>query len=870
MRFRFSLAAGLAFMLLSGSAIGQTNTKSPFQNTQLSVDDRVEDLVSRMTVQEKVTQLFNHAEPIDRLGVPAYDWWNECLHGVARAGKATVFPQAIGLSATFDQDLMFRVADAISDEARAKHHYFVANNVRSIYTGLTFWTPNINIFRDPRWGRGQETYGEDPFLTGRMAVNFIKGLQGNDPKYLKTVATAKHYAVHSGPEFTRHTDNIFVNDRDLYDTYLPAFKAVIRDANVQSVMCAYNRFRDKPCCGNDILLSSILRNRFGFNGYVVSDCGAISDFYTKTAHHVVPTSTQAWGWSISSGTDLNCEQSRSFLVNNLDSAIKVGMLNESDINTSVRRLFKARFMLGLFDPDDQVAYSKIPFSVVGSEKHLKLSQEAAEKSLVLLKNSGILPLKNVKKIALIGPNANNFAILIGNYNGEPIRPVTPLKALREKLGAQNVLYTPGCPIVPGVYVNQDIIGAENFFHMENSKLKSGLKAEYYTNTTFEGTPKLVQVDPKIDFYWMKSPLNNLVEDKFSVRWSGIIIPKKTATYQFGGNVKLKIDNVVADSKGVALEKGKKYEILAELRVVPSSYTNSIEPSAILSWAETTRDYHKEALDAAAKADVVIFCGGISAELEGEEMPLVIDGFSHGDRTHINLPKIQEDLLKDLHKTGKPVVFVNFSGSAMAMNWEDANLPAIVQAFYPGETTGTALTRLLFGDINPSGRLPVTFYKSEKDIPDFSNYDMQGRTYRYFSGTPLYPFGYGLSYTTFEYSNLSTNETSGTASPVSVTVDVKNSGKVDGEEVVQLYVSNKSAKSEGPNVALKGFQRINLKKGEQKSVTFNLNPEDFSVTNEDAKQIVEPGTFEIAIGGAVPGKTSVVKTIQLTGNKFEIK
>jgi len=870
MRFRFPLAAGLAFMLLSGSVIGQTNIKSPYQNTQLSVDDRVEDLVSRMTVQEKVTQLFNHAEPIERLGVPAYDWWNECLHGVARAGKATVFPQAIGLSATFDQDLMFRVADAISDEARAKHHYFVANNVRSIYTGLTFWTPNINIFRDPRWGRGQETYGEDPFLTGRMAVNFIKGLQGNDPKYLKTVATAKHYAVHSGPEFSRHTDNIFVNDRDLFDTYLPAFKAVIRDANVQSVMCAYNRFRDKPCCGNDILLSNILRNRFGFNGYVVSDCGAISDFFTKMGHHTTPTSTQAWGWSLATGTDLNCEQSRTFLVNNLDSAINVGMINESDINTSVRRLFRARFMLGLFDPDDQVAYSKIPFSVVGSEKHLKLSQEAAEKSLVLLKNNGILPLKNIKKIALIGPNANNFAILIGNYNGQPIRPITPLKALREKLGAQNVIYTPGCPIVPGVYVNQDIIGAENFFHMENGKLKSGLKAEYYTNTKFEGTPKLVQVDPKIDFYWMRSPLNNLVEDKFSIRWSGIIIPKKSATYQFGGNVKLKIDNVVIDSKDVALEKGKKYEIIAELRVVPSSYTNSIEPSAILSWAETTRDYHKEALDAAAKADVVIFCGGISAELEGEEMPLVIDGFSHGDRTHINLPKIQEDLLKDLHKTGKPVVFVNFSGSAMAMNWEDENLPAIVQAFYPGETTGTALTRLLFGEFNPSGRLPVTFYKSEKDIPDFSNYDMQGRTYRYFKGTPLYPFGYGLSYTTFEYSNLVANETSETASPVSITVDVKNSGKVDGEEVVQLYVSNKTAKSEIPIVALKGFQRINLKKGEQKSVTFTLNPEVFSITNDDAKQIVEPGTFEIAVGGSIPGKNSVVKTIKLTGNTVEIK
>lgn len=870
MKLKSLRVAGLFLLLLTVNAFGQNKAKLPYQNTQLSVDERVEDLVSRMTIKEKVTQLFNQAEPIERLGVPAYNWWNECLHGVARAGSATVFPQAIGLSATFDQDLMFRVADVISDEARAKHNFFVANNVRSIYTGLTFWTPNINIFRDPRWGRGQETYGEDPYLTGKMAVNFIKGLQGNDPKYLKTVATAKHYAVHSGPEFTRHTDNIFVNDRDLYDTYLPAFKAVIRDANVQSVMCAYNRFRDKPCCGNDILLSNILRNRFGFSGYVVSDCGAISDFYTKTAHHVVPTSTQAWGWSLSTGTDLNCEQSRSFLTNNLDSAINVGMINESDINTSVRRLFKARFMLGMFDPDDMVAYTKIPFSEVGSEKHLGISLEAAQKSLVLLKNTGILPLKNVKKIALIGPNANNFAILIGNYNGNPIHPTTPLKALREKLGASNVLYTPGCPIVPGVYTDHEIIEAARLFHNEKGKLKPGLKAEYFTNTKFLGTPKLSRVDPKIDFYWMKSPIGNLVEESFSVRWSGVLVPAKTASYQFGGNVNVKIDNKAVKQEGIQLEKGKKYELIAELRVGTSSYTNSIEPSATLSWAETSHDYHKEALEAAAKADVVIFCGGISADLEGEEMPLEIDGFSHGDRTHINLPKIQEDLLKDLQKTGKPVVYVNFSGSAMAINWENENLPAIVQAFYPGETTGTALTNLLFGTFNPSGRLPVTFYKSEKDIPDFSNYDMQGRTYRYFKGTPLYPFGYGLSYTTYAYSNLKVDETSDTKTPVKVTVDVKNSGQIDGEEVVQIYVSNKTAKSIVPNVALKGFQRIFLKKGEQKSVTFSLAPEDFSVTNEDARQLVEPGTFEIAVGGAVPGKNSVVKTIQLAGNTVEIK
>ena len=881
MRPNFILVSGLLILLTSTCAIGQVTTILPYKNTQLTNEERVEDLVSRMTIQEKVTQLFNNAAPIERLGIPAYNWWNECLHGVARAGKATVFPQAIGLSATFDQELMFRVADAISDEARAKHHYFIANNVRSIYTGLTFWTPNINIFRDPRWGRGQETYGEDPYLTGRMAVSFIKGLQGSDPKYLKTVATAKHYAVHSGPEFSRHVDNIYVNDRDLYDTYLPAFKAVVRDANVQSVMCAYNRFRDKPCCGNDILLSSILRKRFGFSGYVVSDCGAISDFFTKIGHHTVPNSTKAWGWSLSTGTDINCEEGRSFLVSNLDSAIRTGIINESDINTSVKRLYKARFMLGMFDPDEQVVWSKIPFSVVGSEKHLKLSQEAAEKSLVLLKNNGILPLKNVRKVALIGPNANNFAILIGNYNGQPIRPVTPLKALCEKLGVNQVLYTPGCPIVPGVYSDPQIIDPANLFHDENGKLKKGLKAEYYANAKFEGVPKIVKIDPKIDFYWMKSPINNTIEDQFSVRWSGVLVPVHSGSYQFAGNVRLKIDNNTVNTTAITLEKGRKYLITAELSISYSSYANIVEPSATLSWAETSRNYHQEALDAAAKSDVVIFCGGISAELEGEEMPLEIDGFSHGDRTHIHLPQIQEDLLKDLHKTGKPIVYVNFSGSAMAMNWENQNLSAIIQAFYPGETTGTALTRLLFGEFIPSGRLPVTFYKSEQDIPEFSNYDMQGRTYRYFKGTPLYPFGYGLSYTTFEYSNIQTSEitettgttetkgTTETLPPLTVTVDVKNTGLTDGEEVVQLYLSNKTAKSVVPITALKGFKRIYLKKGEFQTVTFALNPEDFAITSADALQIVEPGTFEVIIGGKAPDQNSLTKTIQLKGKTVEI-
>lgn len=863
--------------VIPGFVYSQQKSVYPFQNTTLPVDERVTDLVSRMTLNEKVLQLFNQAPAIERLGVPEYNWWNECLHGVARAGKATVFPQAIGMAATFDQDLILRIGTAVSDEARAKHNYFVRNNARSIYMGLTFWSPNINIFRDPRWGRGQETYGEDPYLTSRMAVNFIKGLQGDDPNYLKVIATAKHYAVHSGPEFTRHTDNIFINNNDLYETYLPAFKAVVKEANVQSVMCAYNRFRDKPCCGSDILLSNILRHEFGFKGYVVSDCGAISDFYNKSSHHMVQTPQQAWGWSLSTGTDLNCEENKAFITNGLDSAIKAGIINESDLNVSLNRLFKARFLLGMFDSDEMVPYARIPMTVVGSPEHLNLSCEAAEKSLVLLKNNGILPLKKVRKIALIGPNANNIAVLVGNYNGEPIKPVTPIRAFIDKLGKENIFYSPGCPIVSGVFTDYEIVEAENFYHIENGKLVKGLKAEYFQDTSLSGPPKIVRIDKEVNFYWERSPVNNKVDDSFAVKWSGVIVPKTSGSFIFGGNLKIKInDQPVYDKNSrlevkVNLEKGKEYKLEAVLQASPFWWASSYQQQfANITWTETSRDLQKEALEAAEKSDVIIFCGGISPNLEGEEMKLETVGFAHGDRTDINLPEIQENLLKELYKTGKPVVYVNFSGSAIALNWENEKLSAIVQAFYPGEATGIALVRLLFGEYNPSGRLPVTFYKSIDQLPDFNNYEMNGRTYRYFNGEVLYPFGYGLSYTTFEYNNLIIDEEIDTRTPVAVSVNLKNSGNFDGEEVVQIYVSNKSSNSIVPVTALKGFQRIYLKKGEQKKIEFTLSPEDFSITRGDSRQFVEPGIFGIAVGGGVHSTGSIVKTINLTGNSFEIK
>jgi beta-glucosidase len=867
---------GLLALITVNNMVGQATYQYPFQDPQLPFEERAFDLVSRMTLEEKVTQFFNHSEAIPRLGIPAYDWWNECLHGVARAGKATVFPQAIGLAATFDENLMFDVATAISDEARAKHHNFLKNDVRSIYTGLTFWSPNINIFRDPRWGRGQETYGEDPYLTSRMAVNFIKGLQGNDPKYFKTIATAKHYAVHSGPEYSRHIDNIYVNDRDLYETYLPAFRASVKEANVQSVMCAYNRFRDKPCCGSDLLLSNILRNEFGFNGYVVSDCGAISDFYTKNTHHVVENSSRAWGWSLATGTDLNCETPSSFLINNLDSAIQAGIINEKDLNTSLIRLFTARFKLGMFDPDRMVPYSKIPFSVVGSEKHLELAQLSAEKSLVLLKNNGILPLKNVKKIALIGPNANNFDILIANYNGEPVKPITPLTAFRERLGAANVLYAPGCPIVEGIYTNYEPVGYEYLYHIENGKLKKGLKAEYYAETDLKGEPVLVRTDSMINFYWYKSPVSNKMEGNFSVRWTGVIVPSKTGKFSFSGNTKVKINGQPVNEAGISMEKGKQYTLEATYTIVPFWWNNAIEPSAKLTWVDVSRDYLKEALAAAQKATVIVFCGGISSSLEGEEMPLEINGFSHGDRTSIDLPASQEKLLAELKKTGKPIIYINFSGSAIALNWENENLPAIIQAFYPGEATGKAITRLLFGEINPSGRLPVTFYKSVNDIPDFKNYTMEGRTYRYFRGEALWNFGFGLSYTDFSYKNPDIPETAKAGSDIKITVDVTNTGKMDGEEVVQVYVSDEDASVPVPIRSLAGFKKIFLKAGETQKVEILLKAESFSLIDKNYMRSVEPGKFTVSVGGrqaigvSKDDTSVIVREINITGETVVLK
>jgi len=715
----------LVLIWCNKNSIAQQTYEFPYQNPGLSVEERVNDIIGRMTVEEKISQMMNTAPAIERLGIPAYDWWNECLHGVGRAGVATVFPQAIGLGATWDEDLIFRVSTAISDEARAKHHEFVRNDSRKRYQGLTFWTPNINLFRDPRWGRGQETYGEDPFLTGKIAVQFIRGLQGDDPKYFKTIATVKHYAVHSGPEPERHSFDAVTNERDLRETYLPQFEMGIKEGKAYSVMCAYNRYNGEACCGSDALLNGILRDEWGFDGYIVSDCGAISDIYR--GHKVVETAAEAAALAVRSGTDLECAS----VYRNLKEALEKNLITEKEIDVAVKRLFIARFRLGMFDPPEMVKYTQIPYSVNDSEQNKALARETALKSIVLLKNeNNLLPLKkDIGTVAVIGPNSDESFVLLGNYNGTPSDPYTPLRGVREKLtGLSEVIYARGCNWAEGMPGQQ----------------------------------------------------------------------------------------------------------------------------------KTDEELKAEALDAAKKADIIIMCMGITPKLEGEEMRVNVDGFRGGDRIRIDLPDVQQELIKEIHTLGKPIVLVLLNGSALAVNWENENIPAIIETWYGGQAAGQALADVIFGDYNPSGRLPVTFYKSVNDLPDFSDYKMENRTYRYFNGEPLYPFGFGLSYTTFKYSKFTSAKTINSGDEIKVTVNVKNTGKMAGDEVVQLYLSNLSASVPVPVKALKGFKRIHLNPGETKTITFTLAPDAFSVIDEQNKRVIKPGIFEMTIGGSQPKEAAGIK------------
>ncbi|WP_158850744.1 glycoside hydrolase family 3 C-terminal domain-containing protein [Algibacter sp. L1A34] len=840
----------LFWILIFHCCFGIAQESMPYLETSLSFDERVDDLVSRMTLEEKVAQMMNDAPAIPRLKVPAHEYWNECLHGVARAGKATVFPQAIGLAATFDTDLIYNDAVVISDEARAKHHEALRNNSFKRYEGLTYWTPNVNIFRDPRWGRGQETYGEDPYLTSRMGVNFVKGMQGNDPKYLKLVATPKHFAVHSGPEPERHFFDATTTERDLYDTYLPAFEATIVEGKAYSIMAAYNRYMGKPCCASHQLLDDILRKDWGFKGYVVSDCNAIRDIHDY--HNYVDSKEAAAAVAVLAGTDLNCGSRYEYLI----SAVAKKDITEDEIDVSLKRVLKARFKLGMFDPEEMVPYASIPMSVVSSEKHRALALETAQKSIVLLKNkNNTLPLKkDVKSIAVIGPNANNLEVLLGNYNGFPSQYFTPLEGVKNKVSKDTeIYYEAGTELISKEPAMSLISNEFLSFETEN-----GLQAKYYNNHDFLGTPLLIRIEEGINSNWNSNPINGLNKEKFAVEYTGTIKVDVSGDYQLGLqsnkgftlaiDSKIIIDNTKDLKKRIVkettyLEKGKAYQV--SIKYLHEGYPAKLK----LMWATPEKTSFEKAIELAKKSEVVVFVGGISPGVEGEQMPVNSKGFKGGDKTDIQLPEVQKELLKALHETGTPVVLVLLNGSALAVNWENDNLSAIVEAWYPGELGGNAIADVLFGDYNPSGRLPITFYKSIKELSPFVNYSMKGRTYRYFEGEALYPFGFGLSYAQFNYENIKLkNKKIKTNGSTSVSIDVTNVGKIKGEEVVQLYIKDLESKEVRPLKSLRGIRRVSLNPNETIRVKFTIKPEDLAFYNfKENKQVVEPGLFKIGIG-----------------------
>jgi beta-glucosidase len=884
-------------LLASVMAIVTVAAQAPpaYRDPNAPLDRRLDDILSRMTLEEKISQLTNDSPAIDRLGIPAYNWWNESLHGVGRAGRATVFPQAIGIAATWDSDLMFRIATAISDEARAKHNEFVRRGKRNIYQGLTFWTPNINLFRDPRWGRGMETYGEDPYLTGSLAVAFIKGMQGDDPRHLKTVATAKHYAVHSGPEPLRHTFDAAVSESDLRETYLPHFEMAVKDGGVVSVMCAYNSVDGMPACANPRLLEDILRKEWGFKGYVVSDCGAIGDIYLN--HKFKPNAPEGVAAALKAGTDLNCGVEYA----NLLAATRAGLIGQADIDRSLRRLLEVRFRLGMFDPPSIVKYAQIPYSENDSPAHHQLALDAARKSIVLLKNEGrVLPLsRTIKTVAVIGPNADDAKVLLGNYNGIPTAPVTPLEGIRSKLGQTGrVIYARGSDIAPNMPAFE-VIPSSWLSTSSAAGKQNGLMGEYFASSNFDGkahrpseltypnsgklagstpanpAPVFTRVDPVIDFnWWDGSPRPDLNDDDFGVRWTGYVSAPSSGTYQLGA-IGMNAFELYLDGKQivqsnsihgfnyqyapVTLEAGRLYPIRLD-------YHEYVNDAAIqLVWSRPGQGGEAEALAAARQADAIVMVLGLSPRLEGEEMKVPVEGFEGGDRVQLGIPRVQEELMQKIVALQKPVVLVLLNGSAVAVNWARDHVPAIIEAWYPGQEGGTAIADALFGDYNPGGRLPVTFYSSADQLPSFTDYSMKGRTYRFFKGEPLFPFGYGLSYTTFAYARLQISKPVKADQAIDVSVEVRNSGNMAGDEVVQLYVATPQSGESGPIRSLAGFKRITLRPGERKSVEFKIQPDQLKRISPAA------ASLKLFVGGKQPGFAGLLdpKTSGMTQGTLEL-
>jgi beta-glucosidase len=870
----------LVFALLTVSSLYAQNAERPaYLNTSLSPQQRATDLVHRMTVEEKVSQLVNQSRAIPRLNVPDYDWWSEALHGVANTKGVTVFPEPVGLAATFDTDAIHRMAIAVGTEGRIKYVQGMSDGHSDIFQGLDFWAPNVNIFRDPRWGRGQETYGEDPFLTARLGVAFVTGLQGDDPKYYRAISTPKHYAVHSGPESTRHKADVKVSKHDELDTYLPAFRATVTEGKAGSVMCAYNSINGQPACVNEFLLQDQLRGKWKFQGYVVSDCDAVVNIFRD--HHFTKTQPEASALAVQRGMDNECidfakvkddHDYRPYL-----DAYKQGVLKESEIDAALIRLFTARMKLGMFDPPEMVPYSKIDEKELDSAEHRALARAIADESMVLLKNDGTLPLKHgAVKIALVGPLADQTSYLLGNYNGTPTHTVSVLEGLKAEFPEAQITFVPGTQFLrhEGETVPASVL--------TTPEGQPGITLQISPGDGFQGQGTVLakrQVST-VDLKSEDLPPEAAGKYPLSVEWDGFLTANETGDYSVGVRGKGNFAMVLINGKPTAmkyldseqsqtkiahvhLEQGKKVAVKVRYGL---RKPGPVEMQLI--WSKYDPKPNPAAVTAAKNADVVIAVLGITSELEGEEMPVNEEGFKGGDRTSIDLPKPEQELLEAVAATGKPIVLVLANGSALAVNWAKEHANAILESWYAGEEGGAAIAETLSGKNNPAGRLPVTFYTGIDQLPPFEDYAMKGRTYRYFEGGPLFPFGYGLSYTTFSYGGLTLPKKAIKAGdPLSVEVTVTNTGKLEGDEVVQLYLSFPSVPG-APLRALRGFKRVHLKPGESQKVRFELKDRDLSMVSEAGTPIIAEGQYAVSIGGGQPntGVPAVAGTFQVKGTK----
>ena len=856
MKYQLMHKKSLLFFLIIFLTNGLFAQQYPFQNPNLSFEDRAKDLVSRLTIEEKAALMCDQSDAIPRLGIKKFNWWSEALHGYANNDSVTVFPEPVGMAASFNDALLFSIFDAVSDEGRAKYHQWLSRgNENKRFLSLSVWTPNVNIFRDPRWGRGQETYGEDPYLTSRMGIQVVKGLQGpEDAKYRKLLACAKHFAVHSGPEWSRHELNLNnVNPREFHETYLPAFKALVQEADVRQVMCAYQRLDDEPCCGSTRLLQRILRDEWGFKHIVVSDCGAITDFFTS--HKVSSTPVHAASKGVLAGTDVECVW-ENYPYKTLPNGVERGLIKEADIDKSLLRVLIGRFELGDFDDDALVPWAKIPASVINSEKHKMLAYKMAQQSMTLLQNNNnILPLsKSSKKIAVIGPNAADEQMLWGNYNGTPIKTINILDGIKTKLSVKKILYDKGCDLV------EDKV-TESYFSQLAFEGKQGFKATYWNNPDRLGdvvaTKQIINPIKKTTA-GQHEFASGIKLEGFSALFEAEFTPKTTEELVFKGGATGYFELIV---NGETLRRYNNWRTLPAR--IPMNveagkiYKIEIRYAQLNNWqANIEIDFGKEVdvdysslITKLKGIETVVFVGGLSGKLEGEEMPVSYPGFKGGDRTNIELPAVQRNALKALKAAGKKVIFVNCSGSAIALAPETESCDAILQAWYPGEMGGQAVADVLFGDYNPGGKLSVTFYKNSDKLGDFEDYSMKGRTYRYTTDY-LFPFGFGLSYTNFEIGNAAINKTTIKADEnVQLSIPVKNTGKRAGTEVVQVYI-RKVNDVDGPLKTLRGFQRVEVAAGKTQQAIVDLTPSSFEFYDwNQGKLAVTPGEYEVLYGNS---------------------